>query len=112
MGAIYKLVEIEDAGGKPRFTAKHSPEKQTLAGAKQLFRYENHDLLALHDDCASGAEAMLKPYVLGGNLITEMPSLDCIRQRAAAAMNPWPPPGRQTKLSLALESLNESLLRH
>ena len=112
MGAIYKLVEIEDAGGKSRSTAKRSPEKQTLAGAKQLFRYEDHDLLALHDDCASGAEAMLKPYVLGGNLITEMPTLDCIRQRAATALNPWPSSNRHTKLSPALESLNESLLRH
>jgi nicotinate phosphoribosyltransferase len=112
MGAIYKLVELEDVSGKSRFTAKHSPQKQTLAGAKQLFRYGDHDLLALHDDCASGAEAMLKPYVLGGNLVAQMPSLDCIRRRASAALNPWPAPGRQTRLSLALESLNESLLRH
>jgi len=58
MGAIYKLVEIE-RDGEIRYTSKNSPEKQTLPGAKQLFRYPEHDLLALHDECAGGAEALL-----------------------------------------------------
>ena len=112
MGSIYKLVEIEDASGKSRFTAKHSPEKQTLPGAKQLFRYPAYDLLALHDECAGEAEAMLKPYVLGGSLVADMPSLERIRVRAQAGLTPWPSRDRKTKLSGGLESLNESLLRH
>jgi nicotinate phosphoribosyltransferase len=81
MGAIYKLVEIEGPGGNPRYTAKRSPDKHTLPGAKQLFRFPEHDLLGLHDECACGAEAMLKPYVIGGNLIHPLPSLDVSRRR-------------------------------
>ena len=68
MGIIYKLVEIEH-DGRTRFTAKDSAEKQTLAGAKQLFRYPEFDLLALHTECAGGAQAMLRPVIIGGNLI-------------------------------------------
>jgi nicotinate phosphoribosyltransferase len=110
MGAIYKLVEIESDDHKPRFTAKRSPEKHTLAGAKQLFRYPEYDILGLHDECAGGAEAMLKPYIIGGNLTHPMPSLDAIRDRAKAGLSKWPSRTRHTKRSLALQDLNESLL--
>jgi nicotinate phosphoribosyltransferase len=112
MGAIYKLVEIEGTDHKVRFTAKRSPDKHTLPGAKQLFRYPEYDLLGLHDECACGAEAMLKPYIIGGNLIRPLPSLDCIRDRARSGLATWPSGSRQTKLSLALEELNERILRH
>ena len=44
MGTIYKLVEIEH-DGQTRYTAKNSPDKRTLPGAKQLFRYPDYDLL-------------------------------------------------------------------
>ncbi|HXJ40069.1 MAG TPA: hypothetical protein VNH18_12400, partial [Bryobacteraceae bacterium] len=109
MGAIYKLVEIESAG-EIRRTAKYSPEKQTLAGAKQLFRYPEYDLLTLHDECAGGAEALLKPYIIGGRLVQKMPDVAGIRARARAAMTPWPQPGRRTELSPRLEEINERVL--
>jgi nicotinate phosphoribosyltransferase len=115
MGTIYKLVEIEREG-KTRFTAKNSPDKRTLPGAKQLFRYPEHDLLGLHDECAGGAEALLKPYIIGGNLIRPLPSIEKIRQRARVSMTPWPAPNRRTELSPALQDLNErvheSILRY
>jgi nicotinate phosphoribosyltransferase len=115
MGTIYKLVEIE-RDGKARPTAKNSPDKRTLPGAKQLFRYPEHDLLGLHDECAGGAEAMLKPYIIGGNLIRPLAPLERIRQRARVAMTPWPATNRRTELSPALQDLNErvheSVLRY
>ncbi len=111
MGAIYKLVEIE-SDGKTRFTAKHSPEKQTLAGAKQLFRFTEFDLLALQDECAIGSEALLKPYIVNGRLVTSLPSAEEIRQRAQANLSPWPQPGRRMELSHSLEELNESIFRY
>jgi len=111
MGAIYKLVEIE-TGGQTRFTAKHSPEKQTLAGAKQLFRFPEFDLLALHDECAVGSEALLKPVIIGGKRVVPEPAPRDIRARAASELSPWPQPGRRMEFSRALEELNESIFRH
>jgi nicotinate phosphoribosyltransferase len=115
MGAIYKLVEIE-SNGEIRHTAKNSPEKQTLPGAKQLFRYPEYDLLALHDECAGGAEALLKPFIIGGNLIRPLAPLEKIRNRARISLSSWPAPNRRTDLSMALQELNErvheSILRH
>ena len=105
MGAIYKLVEIE-SNGEIRRTAKRSPEKSTLSGGKQLFRYPDHDILTLHDECVSGAEAMLKPWIIGGRLIQTLPSAEKIRARATASITPWPTPGRRTELSTRLEAVN------
>jgi nicotinate phosphoribosyltransferase len=108
MGAIYKLVEIEREG-QTRFTAKHSPEKQTLPGAKQLFRYPEFDLLALHDECAPHSEALLKPCIIGGRLVAELPDAMQIRERARAGLRPWPSANRRTELSHALEEITESV---
>ena len=99
MGSIYKLVEIERAG-QTRYTAKHSAEKGTVPGAKQLFRYPDYDLLALHDECAEGAEALLQPVILDGRLLEPLPSLKEIRQRVK-----WPSGPRSMKRSEALENL-------
>ncbi len=111
MGAIYKLVEIE-SGDQTRYTAKHSPEKQTLAGAKQLFRFPEFDLLSLQDECAIGSEALLKPYIVNGQLVADLPSAGQIRERAARNLSTWPQPGRRMELSKSLEELNESIFRY
>ncbi len=105
METVYKLVEIEH-NGKTRFTAKESAGKHTLPGAKQLFRYPDFDLLGRHNECAGGAEAMLKPVIVGGNLIEPLPSVAEIRTRAQASLAKWPAPSRRTELSPALEELN------
>lgn len=104
MGAIYKLVEIEHEG-QTRYTAKLSPEKSTLAGAKQLFRYPEFDVLGLHDECAGGSEAMLKPVIIGGRLVQPLPSAVEIRELAKKNLDPWPTADRRTELSAALEEL-------
>lgn len=106
MGTIYKLVEIEH-DGQTRRTAKQSADKSTIPGAKQLFRFPDYDLLALHSECARGAEALLKPVIIGGRLIHPLPSVVEIRDRARGALTPWPSGGRHTKRSLALKKLEE-----
>ncbi len=111
MGAVYKLVEIEQEG-HIRHTAKRSPDKATIPGAKQLFRYPEYDLLSLHDECAGGAKAMLEPWILGGNLIRDLPSVEDIRDRAQKNLAEWPAGNRRTELSIDLKELNESVLRH
>jgi nicotinate phosphoribosyltransferase len=108
MGTVYKLVEIE-RGGKTRYTAKNSPDKRTLPGAKQLFRYPEYDLLALHTECAAGAEALLKPVIIGGKLVEPLPTAAEIRERARAALTPWPSPSRHTGHSKLLKKLAEEM---
>lgn len=104
MNAIYKLVEINHAG-EIRYTAKSSPGKHSLPGAKQLFRYPEYDLLGLHNECAGGSEAMLRPVIIGGNLVCELPSVEQIRERARKSLAEWPSGIRRTEHSLRLEKL-------
>lgn len=85
MGAIYKLVELDVGCGIKRFTAKLSHDKATLPGAKQLFRFEGHDILARSGECSNG-QAMLRPVLLGGKLIEPLPDLNTARARAAQAI--------------------------
>lgn len=108
MGAIYKLVEIQ-RGDRIRHTAKNSPDKHTLPGGKQLFRFPDYDLLGLHYECAGGAEAMLKPVIIGGRLIAPLPTAAEIRERARAALAEWPSGTRHTDYSLALKKLEEEM---
>ena len=65
MSTIYKLVELDVGCGIKRFTAKLSHDKTTLPGAKQLFRFDGHDILARSGECSNG-QAMLRPVLLGG----------------------------------------------
>ena len=111
MNAIYKLVEINHAG-EIRYTAKSSPGKNSLPGAKQLFRYPEYDLLGLHNECAGGSEAMLKPVIIGGNLVSPSLSVGQIRERAGKGLANWPSGVRRTEHSPLLENLRrEKLIR-
>jgi nicotinate phosphoribosyltransferase len=89
MGAIYKLVELDVGCGIKRFTAKLSRDKATLPGAKQLFRFEGHDILARSGECSNG-QAMLRPVLLGGKLVEPLPDLNAARARAAASLAKLP----------------------
>jgi nicotinate phosphoribosyltransferase len=80
LGAVYKLVEIE-SGGVKRYPAKHSPEKHTVAGAKQVFRYADFDLIGLATDCIplpGECRALLEPAMAGGVRLAsrELPRFD------------------------------------
>jgi nicotinate phosphoribosyltransferase len=95
LGAVYKLVELDVCGIK-RYTAKFSKEKQTLPGAKQIFRYADHDLIGCSWECpscppaAETSEALLRPVILGGKLIEQLPDVHAARERTSACVKKLP----------------------
>ncbi len=96
MGTIYKLVELDVGCGIKRFTAKLSQDKTTLPGAKQLFRFADHDILARSGECSNG-QAMLRPVLLDGKLVEPLPDLKAARARRADSL---------ARLPAALHSLD------
>jgi nicotinate phosphoribosyltransferase len=97
MGAIYKLVEV-DIGGIKRFTAKYSEDKTSAPGAKQIFRDVARDVIARSGECGKG-EALLRPVLLGGQLIEPLPSLEQARRRAADSIAKLAPALRQLEVA-------------
>jgi nicotinate phosphoribosyltransferase len=92
----HKLVEIEIEGIK-RYTAKFSHDKQTLPGAKQVFRYASHDTIGCAWECPSCPEgappstALLRPIILNGELLQPLPSARQARDHARACIAALPP---------------------
>lgn len=93
LSAVYKMVELEICGIK-RFTAKFSDDKPSFPGAKQVFRDTARDVIARSGECGRG-EALLRPILLGGNLLEPLPTLDQARQRAAESLAKLPAALRQ-----------------
>ena len=90
LGAVYKLVELDENGVK-RFTAKFSLEKRSMPGAKQIFRYADHDEVACEWECPTGdVEALLRPVILNGELVEPLPDLAATRSYAASALKKLP----------------------
>jgi nicotinate phosphoribosyltransferase len=99
MGAIYKLVEVNG-----RDTAKWSEDKTSLPGRKQVFRFHDRDVLALASEpLQQGAEPLLRPVILKGQLVGEPPSLKSIREYAAESLRTVAP--RPLEHSAALTAL-------
>ncbi len=102
LGAVYKLVELE-ANGAKRYTAKFSEDKITLPGAKQVFRYPDHDVIACASECLGGpgeespAEALLRPVVLDGKVVEPLPDARSARAHAAASLKKLPQACRRLK---------------
>jgi hypothetical protein len=88
-----------------RYPAKNSPEKHTIPGTKQLFRFPDHDVLGLSTECFTGAEALLKPVILGGKVIDTLPDANGVRDRVTHALQEWPGRDRRTELSPKLRAL-------
>lgn len=118
-GAVYKLVEI-GVGGAMRATAKTSAEKSTLPGAKQIFRYADHDVLGLTGECRMGCEALLRPVVLHGEPVWPQPGIVEIREHARRSLAALPAEvrgldvvaePRRIKQSVELIQLREEVLR-
>jgi nicotinate phosphoribosyltransferase len=91
LGVVYKLVELNG-----RFTAKFSEDKHTLPGAKQVFRFAAHDVIARSWEClgcGSGepeAKALLRPVMLGGQLVEPLPTAKAAREYAADCIKRLP----------------------
>ncbi|HTX39309.1 MAG TPA: nicotinate phosphoribosyltransferase [Bryobacteraceae bacterium] len=99
LSAAYKLVE-QDIHGIQRFTAKFSPDKLSVPGAKQVFRDVARDVIARSGECGRG-EALLRPVLLGGRLVEPLPSLEQARARAAQSIARLPPALRQLEVGEA-----------
>jgi nicotinate phosphoribosyltransferase len=105
MGAIYKLVEVDG-----RHTAKWSEDKASLPGSKQLFRFADRDVLALASEpLPQGAEPLLRPVILKGQLVGEPPSVESIREYAAESLRTVAP--RPVEHSDALTALTDRVRR-
>jgi len=103
LGVIYKMVEMQESSAEEqRYTLKLSVDKATLPGAKQVFRYPDHDVLARSSECPAcpggsgqldaGVEALLHPVILGGRLLEPPPSAFEIRRHAAECLAKLPSP--------------------
>lgn len=90
LGAVYKLVE--DADG-PKM--KLAEGKVTLPGRKQVWRFDDHDVVALCDEPppsgSSGGRPLLVKVMEGGRrLPAGQEPLDAARARCAAALDRLP----------------------
>ncbi len=104
LGAIYKLVEIEDRRGVRVPVGKRSPGKPSLGGAKQVWRRRGddgalvEDLLGLASEAPDAlpddAEPLLVPLMRMGKLVREMPTAHeaarAARERASRAISSLP----------------------
>ena len=91
IGVIYKLVELEG-----RLTAKFSEDKQTMPGAKQVFRFADRDVIACDWECLGcgpddpPAVALSRPVMLKGELVAPVPDAAAARKYAAECLSRLP----------------------
>jgi nicotinate phosphoribosyltransferase len=123
LGVVYKLVELEDAGGR-RYPVKLSHDKQTLPGAKQIFRSADRDVLARASECiacgeaGAACEALQRPVMIAGQLAEALPTIADTRRYAAESLSRLPATclslfaaesGWRVDISPELAALNESV---
>ncbi len=92
--AVYKLVAVEEPGGGVRGVAKRSQGKQTLPGAKQVWRHSVADGRFVEDVLTPAGEGpeqgswepLLEPWIQSGRLVRAVPGLDSVRAHARAQM--------------------------
>ncbi len=95
LGAVYKLVEVQ-SGGVRRYTAKLSEDKQTMPGAKQVFRYADRDVIGCSWEsprippAGRPPEALLRPVIHRGELLEPLPDVHAARRRAAECLKRLP----------------------
>jgi nicotinate phosphoribosyltransferase len=81
MGVVYKIVELSD-NGRTRYTAKQSTDKPSLPGAKQIWRFADHDLISLAEERFEGAEPLLIPQLRSGQRVRRQEPIEVTRARA------------------------------
>ena len=91
LSAVYKLVELKHQG-HIHYTAKFSDDKSTLPGAKQIYRYPDHDVVTLHSECNSSykGEPLVRPVIIQGELVEALPALSKSREHARQAIAALP----------------------
>jgi nicotinate phosphoribosyltransferase len=91
LSAVYKMVELQ-VDESHSYTAKYSPDKVTLPGAKQIYRYAGYDLLTLYNECNQEfqGEPLLRPVLAKGEPLEPYPSLSDLRRRTAKAIAALP----------------------
>ena len=123
LGGVYKLVAIDDGHGT-RPVCKHSQDKATLPGAKQVFRTRDSggrmagDVLALATESLAG-EALLEPAIQAGARVSSGAPLLELQARARAGREALPasirrlqnPDAYEVRLSPQLAALSASLAR-
>jgi nicotinate phosphoribosyltransferase len=107
LAAVYKMVEVE-ANGRTRYTAKYSADKATLPGAKQVFRYAEHDRVSRAGEDGAGGEPLLEPVIIGGRRRSALPDAAVARERCAAELRRVRP-GRRIEYSEQLIALAEQI---
>src|SRR5262249_18402442 len=90
LSVVYKMVEIENGDGV-RYPVKLSQDKHTLPGAKQVFRYPDHDVVGRPSETSSG-QPLLRPIIRNGALIEPPPSAEQARAYASASLAKLPAP--------------------
>ncbi|HSW49282.1 MAG TPA: nicotinate phosphoribosyltransferase, partial [Bryobacteraceae bacterium] len=114
MGVVYKLVELESNGTR-RYTAKFSEDKRTYPGAKQVFRFLDHDEIACAWECGASSQPLIRPVLTDGDLAEPLPTAAEARAHAAASLAALPaacrrlaaPEPRRIEYSPALRDLAE-----
>ncbi len=90
LDAAYKLVSYD---GRP--VTKLSSGKKTLAGAKQVFRYEKdgkyqEDVIGLREEKIPGTKPLLKPLMQKGKRTRPAPDLNTLRQNIQQEISKLP----------------------
>jgi nicotinate phosphoribosyltransferase len=97
LGAVYKLVELEENGTK-RYTAKLSEGKHTMPGMKQVFRHADRDVIARAGECGAG-QPLIRPVISRGRLVEPLPDIHEARRNTRESLS---------RLPVACRSLFES----
>ena len=94
----YKLVQLGFRKSDIKFKAKHSPEKWTVPGRKQVFRKYSKRGLVERDTVGlfsekplTGTKALLKPIIRKGRLVRPMPPIGRIRVKTRQKIAQLPP---------------------
>lgn len=111
LSAVYKMVEVSTMTER-RNVAKYSSDKQTFPGSKQVFRYPQRDIIAASSECdpdvssSHRPHALLRPILIGGQLVEPLPSARTIRDSCMEALRQVAP-GHQVEYSAALLAMSE-----
>ena len=112
LDCVYKLQEYS---GRP--SRKKSEGKETWPGAKQVYRHYDqrgrihHDVVTVAADTQEG-KPLLRPVMESGKRSAPSPSLDQIRERAAAELATLPDEMRRCRQGVTLPVRISSALQH